>query len=81
MLSNSIPLSIELYIDRGRDADSETEELFDTLKESKEDIEEASVNRSNGSDLKVNAPVELVNNFLWVATAMRRNGRDTGCYD
>ena len=31
---------IELYIDRGRDADSETEELFDTLKESKEDIED-----------------------------------------
>ena len=31
---------IELYIDRGRDADSETEELFDTLKESKEHIED-----------------------------------------
>ena len=31
---------IELYIDRGRDADSETEEIFDTLKESKEDIED-----------------------------------------
>ena len=32
---------IELYIDRGTDADSENEEIFNTLKESKADIEEA----------------------------------------
>ena len=32
---------IELYIDRGRDADSENNEIFDTLEQSKEDIEEA----------------------------------------
>lgn len=32
---------IELYIDRGTGADSENEEIFDTLEESKADIEEA----------------------------------------
>ncbi len=32
---------IELYIDRGRDADSENEEIFDRLQQSKAEIEEA----------------------------------------
>ena len=31
---------IDLYIDRGRDADNENEEIFDTLEEAKEEIEE-----------------------------------------
>ena len=31
---------IELYIDRGRDADSENEEIFNTLQKSKDEIEE-----------------------------------------
>lgn len=32
---------IDLYIDRGRDADNENEEIFNTLQEAKEQIEEA----------------------------------------
>ena len=35
------------------------------------------MNRLNGSDLKVNVPAELANDFLWGVTAtMRRNGQE-----
>ena len=44
---------IELYIDRGRDADSENEKIFDTLEKAKERLRRSLVNRLNGSDLKV----------------------------
>ena len=54
---------IELYIDRGRDADSENEEIFNTLQKSKEEIEKTFGESLEWARLKEQRSCRIVKQF------------------